>query len=77
MLAMYKEIERKLNAGELILLDGGTGTEIQRKGAPMSGEVWCALATRSHPQILHDVHVDYIDAGARHHHRQHLWPPVR
>ena len=42
MPAMYKEIERKLNTGELILLDGGTGTEIQRKGAPMSGEVWCA-----------------------------------
>ena len=61
---MYKEIERKLTADELILLDGGTGTEIQRKGAPMSGEVWCALATRSHPEILHEVHVDYIDAGA-------------
>ncbi len=64
MLAMYKEIERKLEARELILLDGGTGTEIQRKGAPMSGEVWCALATRSHPEILRDVHVDYINAGA-------------
>ncbi len=64
MAAMYQEIERKLGARELILLDGGTGTEMQRKGAPMSGEVWCALATRSHPGILHDVHVDYIDAGA-------------
>ena len=64
MATMYKEIERKLEARELILLDGGTGTEMQRKGAPMSGEVWCALATRSHPEILHDVHVDYIDAGA-------------
>ena len=61
---MYEEIKRKLDARELILLDGGTGTEMQRKGAPMSGEVWCALATRSHPDILHDVHADYIRVGA-------------
>ena len=61
---MYKEIERKLTAGEVILIDGGTGTEMQRKGAPMSGEVWCALATRSHPEILRAVHDDYITAGA-------------
>ena len=64
MSAMYKMIEDKLNAGELVLLDGGTGTEMQRKGAPMSGEVWCALATRSHPEIVRDVHADYIRAGA-------------
>lgn len=64
MTAMYKMIEDKLNAGELVLLDGGTGTEMQRKGAPMSGEVWCALATRSHPEIVRDVHADYIRAGA-------------
>ena len=61
---MYEEIKRKLDARELILLDGGTGTEMQRKGAPMSGEVWCALATRSHPDILLDVHADYIRVGA-------------
>ena len=61
---MYKQIEEKLTRGDVILLDGGTGTEIQRKGAPMNGDVWCALATRSHPEIVRDVHLDYIDAGA-------------
>lgn len=61
---MYQHLQRKLDAREAILLDGGTGTEMQRKGAPMSGEVWCALATRSHPDILRAVHADYVQAGA-------------
>ena len=26
---------------------------------------WCALATASHPDVLHGIHADYIRAGAR------------
>lgn len=61
---MYNVIQKKLDAGDVVFLDGGTGTEMQRKGAPMSGEVWCALATRTHPEIVYDVHMDYMRAGA-------------
>ena len=32
----YETIRRKLAAGKTIILDGGTGTDIQRRGAPMS-----------------------------------------
>src|SRR3954464_7777574 len=53
----------KLAAGEVILLDGATGTELQRRGVPMDGEAWCALATLTHPDVLRAVHEDYVRLG--------------
>ena len=44
---MYEHIASKLQRGETIILDGGTGTDIQRPGAPMSGETWCAEVAAS------------------------------
>jgi homocysteine S-methyltransferase len=61
---MYASIARKLAAGEVIVIDGGTGTDIQRRGGAMSGETWCADANLSHPEIVREVHEDYIRAGA-------------
>ena len=61
---MYKSIQQKLDNGQTIILDGGTGTDIQRRGAPMSGETWCAEVNLTHPDIVRAVHEDYIRAGA-------------
>jgi homocysteine S-methyltransferase len=61
---MYEQIEQKLKRGQIIILDGGTGTDIQNRGAPMSGETWCAEVTLTHPEIVRAVHDDYIAAGA-------------
>ncbi len=61
---MYKKIQKKLDKGQTIILDGGTGTDIQRRGAPMSGETWCAEVNLTHPDIVRAVHEDYIRAGA-------------
>ena len=61
---MYEPIARKLKHGETIILDGGTGTDIQNRGAEMSGETWCAEVNLTHPQIVRAVHEDYIAAGA-------------
>lgn len=61
---MYKIIQQKLDSGHTIILDGGTGTAIQRRGAPMSGETWCAEVNLTHPDIVRAVHADYIRAGA-------------
>lgn len=54
----------KLQTGRTIILDGGTGTDIQAKGAPMNGDHWCAMANLTHPEIVQAVHEDYIAAGA-------------
>ncbi len=60
----YDIIRKKLQRGDVIILDGGTGTDIQRRGAPMSGDTWCADANATHPQIVKSVHDDYIKCGA-------------
>jgi homocysteine S-methyltransferase len=61
---MYDVIRQKLAKDEPIILDGGTGTDIQRRGVPMSNSTWCAEANLTHPQVVSDVHADYIKAGA-------------
>jgi homocysteine S-methyltransferase len=61
---MYELIRDKLARREAIILDGGTGTDIQRRGVPMSSSTWCAEANVSHPDVVRAVHEDYIKAGA-------------
>jgi S-methylmethionine-dependent homocysteine/selenocysteine methylase len=61
---MYDLIEQKLARGATIILDGGTGTDIQRRGVPMAGETWCAEANLTHPDFVRAVHEDYVRAGA-------------
>jgi S-methylmethionine-dependent homocysteine/selenocysteine methylase len=60
----YDIIRRKLATGQTIILDGGTGTDIQRRGAPMSGETWCADVNMTHGDIVKEVHLDYMAQGA-------------
>ena len=47
-----------------ILLDGATGTELQSRGVPMSSAAWSGLAVATHPDVVRQVHLDYIQAGA-------------
>lgn len=60
----YGRIKDMLRRGEVIILDGGTGTDIQRRGAPMNGDTWCADANLTHGDIVRAVHADYVAAGA-------------
>ena len=46
------------------MIDGGTGTEIQRRGVAMDGDTWCADANIGAPDTVREVHASYIDAGA-------------
>ena len=61
---MYDHIAQKLKSGGVIVIDGGTGTDIQRRGVAMNGDTWCAEVNLSHPEIVRQVHEDYIRAGA-------------
>jgi S-methylmethionine-dependent homocysteine/selenocysteine methylase len=60
----YAPIARKLARGDIIIIDGGTGTDIQSRGVPMANETWCAEANLTHPAVVRCVHEDYIEAGA-------------
>jgi S-methylmethionine-dependent homocysteine/selenocysteine methylase len=53
----------RLAAGGIILLDGATGTELERRGVPMDGNAWSAAAIATAPAVVRAVHSDYIRAG--------------
>ena len=60
----YAQIERRLKNGGIVILDGGTGTELERRGVAMDPEAWCGPATLEHLDVLESIHRDYIAAGA-------------
>jgi len=50
--------------GRTTLLDGGTGRELMRLGAPFRQPEWSALALIEAPEYVTKVHRRFIDAGA-------------
>jgi S-methylmethionine-dependent homocysteine/selenocysteine methylase len=49
---------------ELVIIDGGTGTQLQVEGVPMDDETWSGRANLEHPDIVQSVHEAYVRAGA-------------
>lgn len=60
----YEELQARLDGGGVLIMDGGTGTELQRRGVPMDGFAWSAAAIDAHPETVRAVHEDFIRAGA-------------
>ena len=54
----------RLGAGELVVIDGATGTECERRGVPKLDGAWNGGAALSHPDVVRQIHRDYLDAGA-------------
>ncbi|MGP0173805.1 homocysteine S-methyltransferase family protein [Pseudomonas sp. NCHU5208] len=48
----------------LLILDGGMGRELQRRGAPFRQPEWSALALTEAPEAVIAVHAAFIEAGA-------------
>lgn len=57
-------IQERLNQGQVIIMDGGTGTEMEKRGASMEKKGWSASSTITQPNTLREIHEDYIRAGA-------------
>jgi len=55
---------RTLHSGGTLLLDGGTGTEVRRRGMQLDDGAWSGPASLTHYDLLRAVHADYIAAGA-------------
>ncbi len=55
----YQAIKEKLRGGDIVLLDGGIGTEILRRGV-----YWRCHGVEQHPEVVRKVHADYLAAGA-------------
>jgi homocysteine S-methyltransferase len=61
MASTYAE---RLRAGDVLLLDGGTGSDLRRRGVALDACVWSALASLERFDTLRAIHADYIAAGA-------------
>lgn len=57
-------LQQRLDRGEVVILDGAMGTELERRGVPMDTVAWDAAALFTHPDTVREVHEDYIRAGA-------------
>ena len=63
-MSAYSQLQARLDAGEVLILDGAMGTELELLGAPVDPSVWCAPALGSHPELLRKAHESHLDAGA-------------
>ena len=47
-----------------LLLDGAMGTELINRGTDLPLPIWSADANLTHPEIVKEIHFEYIQAGA-------------
>jgi len=57
--------QETLDRGDMLLIDGGMGTELQRRGVPMNKIAWSGAAVLTNPDAVRETHEDYIRAGAK------------
>lgn len=57
---MYEFVARRLQRGEIVLLDGGIGSELVRRGVR-----WRQQGLRTDLAAVEQLHADYIAAGAQ------------
>ncbi len=59
-----QKLKEKLKEKHVVIMDGGTGTEILRRGVHTTLPLWSSGALLTHPHIVQSIHADYIRAGA-------------
>ena len=60
----YKKLMQRIESNGRILIDGATGTEVERRGVPPVNHAWNGGGALTHPDILRQIHEDYIELGA-------------
>lgn len=55
---------KRLTQSRPVLLDGATGTELNRRGVSTDLPLWSARALLEAPETLRQIHTDYVRAGA-------------
>jgi methionine synthase I (cobalamin-dependent) len=58
-------LSESLARGDIVVMDGGVSTQIERHGISMDAKVWSGTAHMSHPDVVREVHEEYIRAGAQ------------
>ena len=47
-----------------LLLDGATGTELEKHGVSLNDKLWSGIAVISEPKKLEEVYLDYLNCGS-------------
>jgi S-methylmethionine-dependent homocysteine/selenocysteine methylase len=63
-MSVAEEISGRLADGELVIIDGGMGSQLQAEGVPMDDVAWSARANLDQPDVVQRVHEEYLRAGA-------------
>ena len=63
---IFRSLESRAHRGELIVLDGATGTELTKHPRGVTGEEqWNGFPAQLFvPEVVTDVHQSYVDAGS-------------
>ena len=59
----FERMQARIAAGETILMDGGMGSEFELRGLA-SPKVWSGGPMLEHPELVREIHQEYIEAGA-------------
>ena len=54
----------RLHAGDVLVHDGATGTELEARGFACDSGIWSAAANLEAPELRRAIHEDYLKAGA-------------
>ncbi|MCH7598585.1 MAG: homocysteine S-methyltransferase family protein [Myxococcales bacterium] len=57
-------LDQRMGAARPILLDGATGTELERRGHASVLPLWSSHALLDAPEAIAEIHADYVDSGA-------------
>ncbi len=58
----YESVVQRVTDGGIVVLDGGVGTEVHRRGGVLGA--WANLANAEMPDTVRAIHSDFIAAGA-------------
>lgn len=61
---MKNPIQPFLEHQGVLILDGGLATELEARGCDLSDELWSARLLLDDPDLIRQVHYDYLAAGA-------------
>ena len=61
---MNNPLQPFLDRFNVVILDGGLATELERRGANIDDPLWSAKLLLENPDLIRQVHYDYFMAGA-------------
>jgi len=62
---LSSEFETLFHERAAVVLDGGLGTELERRGADLSDPLWSARLLADDPELIVATHLAYFQAGAQ------------